>query len=62
MIKISLNNINWNINKVSMNKCEHGEPITLFCVNERCSWRDAGGCAQCVKKYHNHSVPNDTLS
>lgn len=37
-----------------MNKCEHGERITLFCASECCVWKEAAGCEACIKKYHNH--------
>ena len=40
-----------------MSKCEHGEKITSFCATECCVWREAGGCATCMKKYHNHMGP-----
>jgi hypothetical protein len=38
----------------NMNKCEHGERITLFCASECCVWKEAAGCEVCIKKYHNH--------
>ena len=37
-----------------MNKCEHGEKISIFCASECCVWKEAAGCSHCIKKYHNH--------
>jgi len=37
-----------------MNKCEHNEKITTFCASDCCVWKEAAGCEQCMKKYHNH--------
>ena len=45
-----------------MSRCEHGEPIKLFCVSDTCNWRDAGGCENCLKKYHTHVQNIDTVT
>lgn len=37
-----------------MNKCEHGEKITKFCVTEHCHHKEAAGCDYCIRKYHFH--------
>ncbi len=37
-----------------MNRCEHGEKITKFCVTEHCHHKEAAGCDYCIRKYHFH--------
>lgn len=37
-----------------MNKCEHGERITIFCATDCCACKELGGCESCIKKYHSH--------
>lgn len=44
-----------------MNKCEHGEPITLFCLSEECDYKDLCGCKMCFKRFHRHGQNLDTL-
>lgn len=46
----------------NMNKCEHGEKITVFCASDCCVWKEAAGCDLCIKKYHNHMGPTIFLS
>lgn len=45
-----------------MSKCEHGEKITTFCASDCCVWKEAAGCEQCIRKYHNHMGPTIFLS
>ena len=45
-----------------MNKCEHGDRISIFCASDCCVWKEAGGCELCMKKYHNHMGPTIFLS
>ena len=37
-----------------MNRCEHGEKITKFCITEHCHHKEAAGCDYCMKRYHFH--------
>jgi hypothetical protein len=39
---------------VIMNKCEHGERISHFCLTENCQNKEPGACELCLKKYHTH--------
>jgi hypothetical protein len=37
-----------------MNKCEHGERISHFCLTDACLSKEVGACELCLKKYHSH--------
>ena len=37
-----------------MNKCEHGERISHFCLSDTCQSKEVGACELCLKKYHSH--------
>lgn len=45
-----------------MNRCEHGERITKFCVTEHCHHKEAAGCDYCIRKYHFHLTNTVLLS
>lgn len=44
-----------------MNRCEHGEKISKFCVTEHCHHRESAGCDYCIKKYHFHLTNTQLL-
>lgn len=36
--------------------------ISIYCLNESCNWREAGGCEHCFKRYHSHPSNIGTIT
>ncbi len=38
-----------------MSKCQHNNPIKMFCIKPNCQYSNPGGCQQCFETDHKHA-------